>query len=126
MGWHVPAWYGATKCLGEHPAPSLYSFPNLFVLFIVSRVSSEYISEILDSSTHFWFAMPRRPDSLNHRHGWTSSLTVGSLLVPSREGTHSAPPGYSLLLCLGWVHCWNLQLFQERVEPRGGAFPVQD
>ena len=49
---------------------------NVFVLFIVSRASPEYISERLDGSTHFQFAMPWRPDSLNHRPGWTSSSTV--------------------------------------------------
>ena len=69
--------YGATKCLGEHLAPSLFngSF-NIFVLFIVFRASSEYILERLDGSTHFRFAMPWCPDSLNHRPGWTSSSTV--------------------------------------------------
>ena len=48
----------------------------LFVLLIVSRSSSEYILERFDGSTHFWFTMPWCPDSLNHRPGWTSSLTV--------------------------------------------------
>ena len=51
MGWHVPTRYGATKCLGEHPAPSLNGSFNVFVPFIVSRASSEYISERLDGST---------------------------------------------------------------------------
>ena len=73
----MSTWYGATECLGEHPAPSLFNSSfNIFVLFIVSRASSEYISERLDSSTHFRFTMPQHPDSLNRRPGWTSSSTV--------------------------------------------------
>ena len=30
MGWHVSTWHGATKCLGEHPAPS---FSPLLISF---------------------------------------------------------------------------------------------
>ena len=61
---------------GASGSISLNSYFNLFVLFIVSRASSEYISERLGSSTPFQFAMPRYPDSLNHRPCWTSSSTV--------------------------------------------------
>ena len=61
---------------GASGSISLNGYFNSFVLFIVSRASSEYISESLDGSTHFQFAMPWHPDSLNCRPGWTSSSTV--------------------------------------------------
>ena len=61
---------------GASGSVSLNGYVNVFVLFIVSRASSEYISERLDGSTHFWFAMLWHPDSLNHRPDWTSSLIV--------------------------------------------------
>ena len=61
---------------GASGSISLNGYFNAFVPFIVSRASSEYISERLDGSTHFQFAMPWRPDSLNCRPDWTSSLTV--------------------------------------------------
>ena len=48
---------------GASGSISLNSYVNVFVLFIVSRASSEYISERLDGSTHFRFAMPWCPDS---------------------------------------------------------------
>ena len=77
-------------------------------IFIVSRASSEYILERLDGSTHFRFAMPWRPDSLNRRPGWTSSSTVTCGLsactvrrgcTSSTAGLFSAPlPGLGLLL----------------------------
>ena len=53
-------------------------------------------------------------------------LLVGLLLASPREGVHQTPPGYSLLLCLGRVHCWHLQPFQERAEPRWRALSMQD
>ena len=81
---------------------------NVFVLFIVSRASSEYISERLNGSTHFQFAMPWRPDSLDCRPGWTSSSTVTCGLsactvkrgcTSSTTGLFSAPlPGLGSLL----------------------------
>ena len=61
---------------GASGSISLNSYFNIFVLFLVSRASSEYISERLDGSTHFQFAMPCHPDSLSRRPSWTSSLTV--------------------------------------------------
>ena len=61
---------------GASGSISLNGYYNVFVLFRVSRASSEYISERFDSSTYFRFAMPQRRDSLNHRPDWTSSLTV--------------------------------------------------
>ena len=48
---------------GASGSISLNSYVNVFVLFIVSRASSEYISERLDGSTHHRFAMPWCPDS---------------------------------------------------------------
>ena len=61
---------------GASSSISLNGYLNAFVLFLVSRASSEYISERLDGLTHFQFTMPWRPDSLNRRPGWTSLLTV--------------------------------------------------
>ena len=93
---------------GASGSISLNGYLNTFVLFIASRASSEYISERLDGSTHFQFAMPWRPDSLNCRPGWTSSSTVTcgpSACIAKRGYTSntarlfSAPlPGQGLLL----------------------------
>ena len=69
---------------------SLNGYLNIFVLFVVSRASSEYISERLNGSTSFQFAMPWHPGSLNHRPGWTSSSTVTcgpSTCIPKRGHT---------------------------------------
>ena len=73
---------------GASGSISLNDHFNSFVLFVVSRASSEYISERLDDSTHFQFAMPRHPDSRNCRPGWTSSSTVtcGPSTYHSRKG----------------------------------------
>ena len=61
---------------GASGSISLNGYFNVFVLFIVSRESSEYISERLDGLIHFQFAMPWHRDSLNCRPDWTSSSTV--------------------------------------------------
>ena len=113
---------------GASGSISLNSYSNVFVLFIVSRASSGYISERLDGSTPFQFTMPQCPDSLNCRPGWTSSSTVtcGPLLVSPRDGAHPTLLGYSLLLCLGWVCRWHSLPFQERAESQQGALSTQD
>ena len=82
---------------GASGSISLNSYFNVFILFIVSRASSEYILERLDSSTHFQFAMPRRPDSLNCRPDWTSSLTVicGPSTCIAKKGCISSTAGSS-------------------------------
>ena len=61
---------------GASGSISLNCYLNVFVLFVVYSASSEYISERLDGSTPFQFAMPWRSDSLNRWPGWTSSSTV--------------------------------------------------
>ena len=83
---------------GASGSISLNGYFNVFVLFIVFRASSEYISERLDSSTHFRFAMPRCPDSLNRRPNWTSSLTVicGPSTCIAKKGHISSTAGSSL------------------------------
>ena len=93
---------------GASGSISLNGYLNTFVLFVVSRASSEYILERLDGSTHFQFAMPRCPDSLNHRSSWTSLSTVTcepSACIAKRghtsntAGLFSAPlPGLGSLL----------------------------
>ena len=102
MGWHASTQYGATKCLGEHPAPSCETVILMFHSIIVFRASSEYISERLDGSTHWRFTMPWRPDFLNHRPDWTFSLTVtcgpfayttkrGCIFSTARSSLHPLP-----------------------------------
>ena len=82
---------------------SLNGYFNVFVLFIVSRASSEYISERSDGSTHFRVAMPWRPDSLNRRPNWTSSLTVicGPSTCITKKRRISSTAGSSLPLLPG-------------------------
>ena len=104
--------YGATKCLGEHLAPSLLNGSlNVFVLFIVFRASSEYISERLDGSTHFRFTMPWHPDL------WAFPLY-------HQERAHIQH--CRVILCsFAWAGfaVGISDLFQERAEPQGRTLP---
>ena len=113
---------------GASGSISLMVHLTFFFYSEFSRASSEYISERLDSSTHFQFTMPWRPDSLNRRPGWTSSLTVTcglSTCTIKRWRTSSTAKLFSAPLP-GQVHHWHLRPFKERVEPRGRTLPAQD
>ena len=108
---------------GASGSISLNGYFNVFILFIVSRASSEYILERSDSSTTLWFTMPRHPDSLNRRPDWTSSLTVicGPSACIAKKGHISSTTGSSSppVPRLG-------SPFQERMEPQRGAILTQD
>ena len=92
---------------GASGSISLNSYFNSFVLFIVSRASSEYILERLDGSTYFQFAMPWRLGSLNHRPICSSSSTVTcgpSACIVKRGHTSSTTGSFSAPLpWLGWL-----------------------